>query len=225
MPTYFGKMAISKQQLIAICIGGLFVFAIWLASTSNVAFLVINTIIVSILFIYGAFIIFAIYQDRQWNGSDGPLWLFIPQIIPCWASSLFFFVSLGFHDDSSVKSIFFLLSICQFQWILSSTFAMFVSTYLQMSSDIYYIYDQEIANKFKQKMDKLPLNTYLVYGLFGNLENNSYSTAKWSHSEYQTLPSLHPNIIDIVASYVERDPYEYPDFELQVDNNEHKRDQ
>eukprot|EP01084_Bolivina_argentea_P231988 391100_1 len=165
------------------------------------AFWILNGIIATILFIYGCFIIFAIIQDYHWNKKFTHYWLYIPQMIPCFTTAICFYIYLAGGDDKYTALI---ASIIQFPWVYSSTYSMFVAdeNMLEMSQEIYIEYDIKILTDFNDKMQALPQNKYLVYGMF-RLLKSGYNFTTFIHTE--KLPKLHPHVADIIALYLDAD--------------------
>ena len=169
-----------------------------------------NGVMQGVLFIYGILMILAIAQDFYLNSwKDVPFWLEGPNVIPAWLSSINFFIYVGLTDTNQ-KQKALLLSIAQFQWIFNNTYSMFVQTYMDMSSDIYMVYDERKMNEYESKTKALPQNKYLVHGLF-RLLNNGHDFSIWTSKMYRKLPSLHPDILNIFAKYINNDLYKFPD--------------
>ena len=90
--------------------------------------------------------IFAIIQDIYWNNwKEVPFWLEVPNVMPAWISAISFFFYLGLIQEFGQQKAL-LLSIAQFQWIFNNTYAMFVQTYMEMSFEIYLVYDGRKMN-------------------------------------------------------------------------------
>ena len=188
------------------------------------SFEILNGIMVSVLFIFGCFMIFAIIQDRGWNNEWGPLWLYVPNIIPAWVSALSFFTYLGLTDNEN-KGKALLLSITQFQWIWNNTYSMFIQNYMDLSSRIYWIYDERKMNDYELKTRSLPQNKYLVHGLFRLLNKGQSFSNKWTKNVYKRLPILHPDILNIFAQYIDdSDLYEFVDIDLSQDLMQNQRE-
>ena len=185
---------------------------------------ILNGVMQSVLFIFGILMILAIAQDVYWtkNWRNVPFWLEGPNVIPAWLSSINFFIYLGLTDNNEKQKVL-LLSVAQFQWIFNNTYSMFVQTYMDMSSDIYMVYDERKINEYESKTKALPQNKYLVHGLF-RLLNNGHDFSIWGSRMYRKLPSLHPDILDIFAKYINEDLYKFPDLAETRDLNQAKRD-
>ena len=188
----------------------------------------LNGIMSCILFIYGAFIIFATIQDLIDNGKarfhEVPLGLEISNVMPAWLTALNFFVYLGFRYQPFDKHKALLLSVAQFQWIINNTFSMFCDDYMQMSSGIYMVYDHRKMEQYEEKMKNAPQNEYLVHGLF-RLLSRGKDFGIWTSRMYQDLPSFPPEILDIFAEYiVDKDLYEFPNKDKARIVNQEKRD-
>ena len=190
-----------------------------LDNTGHIVFEVLNTIMVSILFIYGVFLIFAIIQSYYWRGEWGPLWLFIPNVFLAWMPAICFYIYLGINTHQHKV---LLLSISQFQWIFNNTYSLFVTIYIGISSHIYEEYDDKTAKEFHEKTLKLPQNKYLVHGLFRSLRKGK-SFSNWRYETFETLPTLPDDILNVSATFIDNDLYEFTPINLEQRQNERDR--
>ena len=175
------------------------------------AFMITNGILVSLLLLI-AICAFCAYGEVGEDQFRDKHWLFWPQCVPGFASSIAFYFYLSQASDGSdhTFSEFLLVSSLQFPWIFCSIYSMFIASNddLRASVGIYKMHDLQIIVERRLELEAMPQHIYLVSGIFHLTFSRTLKI--WTDSEFETFPSLHEDILDVIADFVGDDIYEIP---------------